>query len=115
MEDRIREYEEYIWAEIEDGNRSPELVEYHREMLANFQHERAVHLAVTLFFAGVTIPVVAIAGCMVNQPNVNWLTTGPMICLAAGLAIWTGFYVKHYYFLENHIQELYKFSDELGR
>ena len=38
----------------------------------------------------------------------------PLYVLALILVILTGFYVKHYYFLENHIQGLYKYIEELG-
>lgn len=37
----------------------------------------------------------------------------PLYVLALILVILTGFYVKHYYFLENHIQGLYKYIKEL--
>ena len=54
MEKIIREYEKYIAREVKREMGTTErarLAEYHREMMANFQHERLIHLLVTLFFA----------------------------------------------------------------
>ena len=56
MEDKIREYEKFIEKKT-SGNLGPiervKLAEYHKEMVANFQHERLVHLLVMLFFVAV--------------------------------------------------------------
>ena len=37
----------------------------------------------------------------------------PLYILLAIMVILTGFYVKHYYVLENHIQALYKYTEKL--
>ena len=111
MENRLKEYEKFISEELEDGNRSSELVEYHREMVANFQHERLVHLIITLFFALLAIAALSVSGLIMGSfPLSEWLIFSPIFALALIPAVLTGFYVRHYYFLENHIQKLYDVS-----
>ena len=52
MEDKIREYEKFI-EEKTSENLGPiervKVAEYHKEMVANFQHERLIHLIIMLF------------------------------------------------------------------
>lgn len=112
MEDMIREYEEYIKRKT-NGPIGPiervKLAEYHQEMVKNFQHERLIHLMVTLFFAGVSLVLIALLGCSIYVYGFQ-VFLWPFYLLVAIVVILTGFYIKHYYFLENHIQSLYKYS-----
>ena len=116
MEKKIRNYENFIREASEQKLNKEEktkLAKYHSEMMKNFQHERLIQLLVTLFFAFVTLAPLFI---------VLWMTITyetrqeiyPLYVLAIILAVLTGFYVKHYYFLENHIQGLYKYTEKLG-
>ena len=109
MEKRINEYEKYITEAIKHP--TPELKQYHNEMVRNFQHERAVHLAIMLFFIAITIIV------MVGAAFAIAFATTPFIVavsiLAMLLAVLSIAYVKHYYFLENHIQKLYDITTKL--
>jgi len=116
VEKQILEYEEFISREVKRDLSVEErerLSRLHSEMLKNFQKERSIHLNVTLFFALLTIVAV---GLMAWEVVMNgWLLEMiPLYVLALILVILTGFYVKHYYFLENHIQGLYKYIEELG-
>ena len=111
MEKKILEYEKFIEREagrdLNVGERE-QLMELHAEMLKNFQKERSIHLNVTLFFALLAIVTIAITAWEVSV-NGWMLEMIPLYILALILVILTGFYVKHYYFLENHIQGLYKY------
>ena len=115
MEKKILKYEKFI--EQEAGRELSEdererLIKLHAEMLKNFQKERSIHLNVTLFFALLAIVAVALVAWAIV--NYGWtLEMIPLYILALILVILTGFYVKHYYFLENHIQGLYKYTKEL--
>ena len=117
MEKKILEYEKFIaretGREMSAAERS-NLWTYHREMIANFQHERLIHLIITLFFAAFTILSIIAVGWVaaVNAFSVEMI---PFYVLAAILVVLSFFYVKHYYFLENHIQGLYKYSDILRK
>ena len=115
MEKKIRNYEKFISETTAKKLNEAErirLSQYHAEMMENFQHERLCHLIVTLFFAFITIAILFI---------VAWTTVAykldqemiPLYILTIILAILTGFYVKHYYFLENHIQGLYEYTAKL--
>ena len=55
MEKRIKEYEKFIKEAAKHP--TPELKAYHNEMVRNFQHERAIHLAIMLFFIAITLIV----------------------------------------------------------
>jgi hypothetical protein len=92
------------------------LASYHREMLKNFQHERAIHLAVTLFFAGLWIFILVITGNFVAKspilfdPAVHPAIYIGLLIVNAGMLIWVLAYVIHYFHLENGVQRLYKIS-----
>ena len=115
MEKQILEYEEFISREVERDLNAEErerLSRLHSEMLKNFQKERSIHLNVTLFFALLAIAAVGLMAWELSTDG--WLLEMiPIYVLALILVILTGFYVKHYYFLENHIQGLYKYTKEL--
>ena len=115
MEKQILKYEEFISREVKRDLSVEErerLVRLHSEMLKNFQKERSIHLNVTLFFA--LLAIVAV-GLMAWEVVMNgWLLEMiPLYALVLIFVVLTGFYVKHYYFLENHIQGLYKYMKEL--
>ena len=116
MEKQILKYEEFISREVKRDLNAEErerLVRLHSEILKNFQKERSIHLNVTLFFALFTIVMI---GLMAWEVATNgWmLEMIPLYVLVLILVILTGFYVKHYYFLENHIQGLYKYIKEIN-
>ena len=112
MENKIRENETYIderKSKIDD-----KLVAYHREMLENFQHERLIHLIVTFCFIFLTVIFGgALAFLMCNVAASFWWELIPLMLIVLILFIVSIFYVKHYYFLENHIQKMYDISREL--
>lgn len=70
-----------------------------------FQHERLVHLIVTVTFAILTM--IAVLGCVLS-PQI------PMFVLVALLLILLGPYIRHYYILENGVQKLYICYDRLA-
>lgn len=116
MEKQILKYEDFIAREVKRDLSVEErerLVKLHSEMLKNFQKERSIHLNVTLFFALLAIVAVGLVAWEVVM-NGWLLEMTPLYVLALILVILTGFYVKHYYFLENHIQGLYRYIEELG-
>ena len=115
MEDKIREYEKYI-KEKTSGKLGPiervKVAEYHKETVANFQHERFIHLIIMLFFVAVAMILLAIFGY--DLASYGWmLEMLPFYILTAIVTILSAFYVKHYYFLENHIQALYEYTNKL--
>lgn len=107
MEDRIKDYEKFIAKASKNPTR--ELAAYHAEMVANFQHERLIHLIIMLFFVLLTLISTATAFYLSSCTS-DLFTILPACVLTAILFILTLFYIKHYYFLENHIQNLYHYS-----
>ncbi len=71
-----------------------------------FQHERTIHLVVTLSYAFFTICFLALG----LQDNANILLIIVLIFL-----IFDIFYVRHYFFLENSVQYMYKQYDKMRK
>ena len=115
MEQKIREYEKFIAKETERKLNSAEkarLAELHQEMVMNFQHERLIHLIITLFFALLTIAAMCATGWLVTIYGFVFEMI-PVCLLTLILMVLLGCYIRHYYFLENHTQKLYKYTKKL--
>lgn len=113
MEKRIKAYE----AEIEKKLKKPtkELLSCHQNMVQNFQHERLVHLIIMVFFLTLTIFALTITVLLAIAFKCgSWLDLAPAIAMTALLVIMSFCYVKHYYFLENHIQKLYDVTSKIA-
>lgn len=75
--------------------------------IAYFQHERLIHLMVTLFFA--LFLLLSIGALFMFPPE--FILTGVLLTVIFfGLTIG---YVMHYYFLENSVQKMYHMRDEI--
>lgn len=115
MEKKIRAYEKYI-AEKDiakmDASEKLALTRYHSQMVTLFQHERLVHLLVTLFFAFLAVVFVVATGWLIYMLGVM-MEMLPLYFITLILVVLTICYVKHYYFLENHVQGLYKYTEKL--
>ena len=75
--------------------------------IAYFQHERLIHLMVTLSFA---LFLLLSIGSLFIFPSEFILTA---VILVAIFFILTIAYVFHYYFLENSVQRMYHMRDEM--
>ena len=73
-----------------------------REKINDFQHERLIHLLVTLFYAIFTFVILAFG-------FISYLFLIPFFILIIFLI----FYVKHYFFLENSVQYIYTLYDKI--
>ncbi len=69
-----------------------------------YQHERLIHLLVTIF---VGLATVMFFGIAITNKSIEFIIVG-LITL-----ILFSFYIVHYYFLENSVQELYDLYDSL--
>lgn len=96
----------------EEMKNAPE--EKTREVLAEFetkisyfQHERLIHLMVTLAFAIFLLFEIFTLFVM----PIDFIVAGILlVCLFLGLTVG---YVMHYYFLENSVQKMYHMRDEI--
>jgi membrane-bound metal-dependent hydrolase YbcI (DUF457 family) len=78
--------------------------DHHQRRLHDFQHERLIHLLVTLFVALFSLLAV---GWLLVQPS-----TGAALLAGLLLAL-TAAYLVHYFRLENGVQRLYRLSRQL--
>jgi TM2 domain-containing membrane protein YozV len=114
MDKKLQDYIKYI--EKESEKPSKELQEYHKTMVQQFQHERLIHLIVTLFFALFMILFFIFFGALeIWLPRGGW---GEVIIAGIGviygiLLVVTLFYVRHYFRLENGVQKLEKITKRL--
>ena len=70
-----------------------------------FQHERLIHLIVTALFALLSIISMLASLAIPEQPILPALDLLFLILLIP--------YIRHYYLLENGVQKLYKYYDNL--
>ena len=113
MEKRLLDYMAYlkdISEKAESGAFSSEELAVLRQQalvqIGFFQHERFIHLIVTMTFAVVTIMTllgICVTGYM------------PLIALMVLLLILLVPYIRHYYILENGTQTLYRYYDSLEK
>ncbi len=107
MKKRINVYIKMIDKLLSDANSSTnwnEVLKEHLQQIAFFQHERLVHLIVTMTFAVITILTVGI-GLIAQRLTVFILTA---MCLALLIP-----YIRHYYLLENGVQKMYEQYDKI--
>lgn len=106
MEKRILEYRRYIDAVLSTSeiNDIRCLREEHLTQIAFFQHERLVHLIVTVTFA--LLEMMSVLMCvLVFQPGVILLAVVILVLLIP--------YIRHYYILENEVQKMYVQYDKM--
>ena len=107
MEKRLKD-----WLHLMDALNIDELSQEERRKKAQellvqigfFQHERLIHLIVTITFALLTM--MSVLGFLaLVQPGILVLTILLLVLLVP--------YVRHYYILENGVQKLYTYYDKL--
>ena len=99
-----REHEARVTAAVAAGEATPELLEEHLRMIAWVQHERLVHLIVTVM---VVICELFTVDLVLLHPELGIVPAVIML----GLAVLLGFYFWHYFFLENTVQRWYRIAE----
>lgn len=102
MREYLGDYIKDVDDKIKNKNVTEKDIENHLIKINFFQHERLIHLLVTLFY-GLFLFLSVIISLKV------WLF---LIILYLALIVLI-FYVRHYFFLENHVQYLYKEYDQM--
>ena len=98
MKNEIKEYKEFILKQAKDPETDKkELAEKLLVRIGFYQHERLIHLIVTMSFG-----VFFLLSLILAFSNAYFLA------LSSLLLILLVPYIAHYYFLENSTQELYK-------
>lgn len=104
MKKYFSEYIAFVASALENG--CADLAELRSEMLVKIefmQHERLVHLLVTILFA--LLMFMSLIAFFVSE-NVGMLAAAALM-----LALLIP-YISHYYFLENGVQKLYALYDK---
>lgn len=119
MDDEIIQHKKFVAAEIQRLKKSRDfaaatrLLSYHDSMTRNFQHERQIHLIITLFFAALMLLAwFGFAATYVQVGNFD-VALWPLLSLVLILTVLETFYIRYYYHLENRTQKLYKLTDEI--
>ena len=102
MREYLSDYVKEIDKKIEEKNITEKDIENHLIKIEFFQHERLIHLLVTLAY-GIFLFLSVLIFTQI------WIF---VIVIYIAL-IFLLFYVRHYFFLENHVQYLYKQYDQM--
>lgn len=97
MKKEIKEYRSYILkkAEQPDADKN-ELAQQLLIRIGFYQHERLIHLIVTIGFA-----LMFLISLLLTKINISFLAMSALLlCLLIP-------YIGHYYYLENSVQDLY--------
>lgn len=111
MEKRILSYRRYMDEQIrilkEDGRVGDvsELKREHLTQIGFFQHERLIHLIVTVVFA--LLEVMSIITVLISGETFSILLPLAVMVLLVP-------YIRHYYILENEVQKMYQQYDVLA-
>ena len=107
MTEYLTNYMKYIQEKLEKCSGQPELddiMSEHLDKIAFMQHERIVHFLVTMLFSIILAIFIAV---LVFTPNI------PLLILVTMILVLLIFYIKHYYFLENTVQIMYRVYDSI--
>lgn len=107
MEKRLKDYLQFMETLKIEGMSKEERVNMATKMLVQiqfFQHERLIHLIVTVTFAILTV---------LSIFTFLSLTQIGLLLLSGLLIILLVPYIRHYYILENGVQKLYTYYDKL--
>ena len=101
--------QKYIDEEMKNApeEKTREVLAEFEQKISYFQHERLIHLMVTLAFAIFLLFEIFTLFIM----PIDFIVAGILlVCLFLGLTIG---YIMHYYFLENSVQKMYHMRDEI--
>ena len=114
MKKRILTYRKYIDSLLASDKQSDwkYIKQEHITQVAFFQHERLVHLIVTVTFAVLellTVCAYVIVGALDSTLSF------PLLILALLIIVLLIPYIKHYYLLENEVQKMYVQYDRVAQ
>jgi len=98
-------HEAYMQKQFEGGADPAALLEYHNGKIGWLQHERLVHLLVTMLTAVLFLFLFVLE--LLMQGDI------PVLALLAAVMVLLVFYLFHYFRLENAVQHWYVISDEI--
>jgi len=105
MIDYMNNYMEYIKTILKKEDINESIKKDFIEHIQFMQHERLIHLLVTMLFASLLM-----FGFIIMLIYFSWI----LVVFTAIIFIVEIFYIFHYYKLENGVQKMYRLYDELG-
>ena len=102
MKQYLKEYIKEVDKLLKNDAVNQKYIDNHLIKIGFFQHERLIHLIVTVFYTLFVIFFLFLS-------SINFLYIIPTFILIIFLI----FYVLHYFFLENNVQYLYKQYDSM--
>lgn len=108
MEKRLKKYLNYMDKLLEnpipDREARRQLIQEHLTQISFFQHERLIHLIVTVTFA--LLEMLSLIMVFIAPGLFTFLLTIVVLVLLIP-------YIRHYYILENGVQKMYEQYDRL--
>ena len=104
MIDYMNNYMEYIKTILKKEDINESIKKDFIEHMQFMQHERLIHLLVTMLFA-----LLLMFGFIIMLIYFSWI----LVVFTAIIFIVEIFYIFHYYRLENGVQKMYRVYDEL--
>ena len=107
MTEYLTNYMKYVQQRLEactDRELLEEILAEHKDKIAFMQHERIVHFLVTMMFALILTIFMSVLIFTVNLA---------VLLLVTIMLVLIAFYIKHYYFLENTVQKMYRVYDDI--
>lgn len=105
LQNQIKNIENLLSAK----QKAPDLIQIqkeHRIRIQYLQHERLIHLLITLFFG---------ACFLITSLFLLIIQILPLLLIDGIFLIMTLAYIFHYFHLENGVQKLYRLDDEIGK
>ena len=108
MKNMLKEYRnqlEQITSQNKITNKN-EILNDLKIKISFFQHERLIHLIVTMFTG--TFSLLTFLSAIISGHIELFILTALLLCLFIP-------YIVHYFFLENNVQKLYEYYDKLNK
>lgn len=116
MEKYLKEHIIFIEKTLQKENQNfnwDALSDFNQRQIGFFQHERWVHLWITFFFGLMFFNSVIAELWLANSGDNLIFFNGSLLVINAILLVMLGFYIGHYFVLENGIQKLYRLEKEI--
>ncbi len=116
MEKRILSYRKYIDSLLSEADADTDwqqICEQHLIQIGFFQHERLVHLIVTVIFAILEMLSISLFTIVSNMDKAAEMTVPGLGLLCIVFFILLIPYIRHYWILENEVQKMYGQYDKI--
>ena len=91
------------------------LSDFNRSQIGFFQHERLIHLLITLFFGLMFFESIILELLLIEAGNGLITLSFGLLALSAMLLVLLCFYVLYYFALENGVQTLHDLDREISK